>query len=139
MYNIESAFRQTKYAKQIPRESLDKKETLNPDILGPAKASFENALSLFLMGLATERGLMPNLEPHRFESELVSACLALRKKGYVIESNNSKDLEKRLSRVTTQATQVFLSENIICNKASLQDNQTTPRGIPLIDSPRIRR
>jgi hypothetical protein len=37
-------------------------ETLSPSFLGASKTSFENALTLFLIGMATDKGLLPNLD-----------------------------------------------------------------------------
>ena len=61
----------------------------------------------------------------------------MRNEGYRIESNHQ--VGKRLSRITTQATQVLLYENIFCNEAALLNGNPRRIPLPLINSDRVRR
>ena len=113
---------------------------LKAESLGAGKTSFESAVTLFLIGLGTERGLLPSLEEQAFEPKIVDKVLDLRNSGHRIECNHKESGDHRLSRVVTQATEVFTFENIIYNKAALNNEQDIePKRIPLIDSRRIRR
>ena len=64
-------------------------------------------MTIFLIGMATEKGMLPSLEEHSFEPQLVQSILDLRSKSHRIESNHQEDGSHRLSRVVTQATEIF--------------------------------
>ena len=104
--------------------------------LGPGKTSFENAVTLFLLGLCTERGVLPNLEEHEFEPHLVKNVLEMQDRGDRFECN----LSKPNTRVVTQATDVLMYENLITNKGALRyGHPGLAKPIPGIDSDRWRR
>lgn len=133
LYDIEGTFRSQPIGKSVPYDA----QTLNPQFLAEGKSSFENAASLFLMGLATERGALPSLEQAAFEPQLVKAVMDLRNEGHRIELNHNI---RRLSRVTTQATQVLAYENIFCNEAALVNGgNPVQMSVPLVNSERVRR
>ena len=94
----------------------DDSQTLSAKFLAHGKASFESAASLFLMGLATDRGLLPSLEPNAFEPKLIAAVEDLRNDGYRIQLNQSRFSARSAA---TQATSLLAFENIIVNDSGL--------------------
>lgn len=63
LYDTESLFRRTDSGKHVTRDA----QTLSASFLGTSKTSFENAITLFLVGMGTEKGMLPHLEDQYFE------------------------------------------------------------------------
>ena len=85
LYDINGIFMSTtKLGKAISHDT----PTLQALVLKSGKTSFENAVNSFLIGLGTERGLLPSLEENTFEPNLVNSVLDLRNSGHHIECNH---------------------------------------------------
>ena len=111
LFDVEALFKSTRYGKAIP----DDTPTLQAQALGAGKTSFENAATVFLLGLGTEQGLLPNMDEQAFEPDLIEAVLDLKNDDYSIECNHTIDGKNKLSKVVTQATDILLYGNILCN------------------------
>ena len=85
LYDIKGMFMNTT---KLGKGILEETPTLKAKVLGSGKTSFENAVNSFLMGLGTERGLLPSLEENTFEPELVNSVIDLRNSGHIIECNH---------------------------------------------------
>ena len=84
LYDVEGLFKS--YTKLTKADT----PTLNAKMLGTNKASFENAVNAFLIGMGTKQGLLPKMEEQVFERELIDSVLDLRNSGHRIECNHSE-------------------------------------------------
>ena len=88
LYDVENMFLATRAGQSLQTFKDEEENILKAESLGKGKTSFENAVTLFLIGLGTERGLLPSLEEKAFEPKLVNNILDLRNSGHRIECNH---------------------------------------------------